>query len=220
MRCPLAVIFPVIAVVEEESDVRPGLGPHGVGEEIPRFYEREVRGCFSDDSASLRRQRGLVLVIHHPDDVILREGTREHPRQTFPQGVLSVLRLRKDGVPPVAQGREHVRNFRDIRRGDFLYAGIHGPRVRRQGELPFRRADVIHQLHDGIVFLFVLGFAQMFVQTDITHYIEAVPVARGAGAEERHERELIGGAGEGVPPLWAMSTESSTMAHWRLNSMV
>ena len=104
MRCPLAVIFPVIAVVEEESDVRPGLGPHGVGEEIPRFYEREVRGCFSDDSASLRRQRGLVLVIHHPDDVILREGTREHPRQTFPQGVLSVLRLRKDGVPPVAQG--------------------------------------------------------------------------------------------------------------------
>ena len=201
MRCPLAVIFPVSAVVEEESDVRPGLGPHGVGEEIPRFYEREVRGCFSDDSASLRRQRGLVLVIHHPDDVILREGTREHPRQTFPQGVLSVLRLRKDGVPPVAQGREHVRNFRDIRRGDFLYAGIHGPRVRCQGELPFRRADVIHQLHDGIVFLFVLGFAQMFVQTDITHHIEAGPVARGAGAEERHERELIGGAGEGVPPF-------------------
>ena len=40
----------------------------------------------------------------------------------------------------------------------------------------------------------------MFVQTGITHHIEAVPVARGAGAEERHERELLGGAGEGVPP--------------------
>ena len=59
-------------------------------------------------------------MIHHPDDVILREGTREHPRQTFPQGVLSVLRLRKDGVPPMAQGREHVRNFRDIRAGTFF----------------------------------------------------------------------------------------------------
>ena len=40
----------------------------------------------------------------------------------------------------------------------------------------------------------------MLVQTDITHHIEAGPVARGAGAEERHERELIGGAGEGVSP--------------------